>query len=366
MLRRSRLPFTTSAMGALVLSLGLAVQPASAGGHHGKSRGQYVALPAGSQFAAGGSQGLVPVSLPGTAGFYTPAVASYNFAPAATIGYSQYAPAATYFAGYQPAAAFGTAEFAGFMLSESAAIAAYNGSPELAYRLGGKFPLLHRKLTTHAQVLKTNGVKGSKLRDVLKGVALPLIGEILGFAVPGSGPIFNEVMNVLGGIADEVDPTATTPAAGGDLATSGGGTVINVFLETKDGKLTAKAVVGDGTGKVSVKPAHEGGVEPNNKAGTVPPVIPVDPAGVPKLAANDQPALDTIRTTITQVASDMKSLKADVAQSQAATADLAAKVARAKAVATKDAADQTAADDADKAATAARAKADAAVKAAAQ
>ncbi len=363
MLRRSRLPFTTSAMGALVLSLGLAVPTASAGGHHGKYRAQYVVAP-GSHFVAGGSQGLVPVSLPGTAGFSTPAAASYYLAPAGTAGFSQFAPSASFFSGNQTAA-FGTAEFAGFLPTESAAVAAYNGSPELASRMGGKFPPLHRKLTTHAQVLKNNSVKGTKLRDILKGVALPLIGDILGFAVPGSGPIFNEVMNVLGGIADQVDPSATTSAGGGDPATPGVGTTINVFVDTKTGPPTATAVVAASDGKAPLTPVNEGAVVPVHSGGT-PPVVPAGAPGTAKPAADDQSAADAIRTTITQVANDMKSLKADVAQTQAATADLAAKVARAKAVATKDAADVTAANDADTAATAARARADAAVKAAAR
>lgn len=294
MLLRSRLNHTPSALGALVLGLGLAAQPVMAGGHHrGRYVGQLVAVPVGGPYVVGGSHTLVPVG--GNAGFYAPAAMSY------------YAPAAAYAGSYGVAApaAYNTAGYAGFSTAESAA---YSGSPTLGAHLGGNFPLFHRKVTSSAQLLKKNGVGGKQLLKILKDEALPILGELLGVAVPGSGPIFDEVMKIVDGIAGQVDPTAV-PAGAGEAA--GVGTTINVFLDTKNGPPTATAVVVGGGAKPgtgsAVDPAT-GAVIPANPVGTrptVPEAGDVVPP-VPKPPGEEQPTMKDLKASIEASNKDLK------------------------------------------------------------
>jgi hypothetical protein len=297
MLRRSRLTHTASAIGALVLSLGLAVQPAAAGGghHRGKYVGQLVVVPAGGAYVAPGSHGLVPVGA--SAGYYTPAAMSYYAPTAAYLGaYTVAAPAASSAAGY-----------AGFTPGESAA---YTGSPTLAAHLGGNFPLFHKKLTANAHLLKKNGVGGGQLLKILKDGALPILGEILGVAVPGSGPIFDEAMKIVEGIAGQVDPTAVPATTGEAPGTAGAGTTINVFLDTKNGPPTATAIVVGGARPAAVNAVDptSGAIIPNTPPGTRP-VVPVGgdpvPPAIPK-PADDQPTMKDLKASIDELAAAVK------------------------------------------------------------
>ncbi len=331
MLLRSRLTGANPPLGALVLSLGLAAQPVMAGGHHrGRYVGQLVAVPVASPYVDGGPLTLAPAG--GNIGYYVPAAVSLSpTAPAYPGTYGaiapsymgSYNPMAPAYAGpnsatapasfaartaaragtYNPTApaASGATNYVGFTPVESAA---YSDSPTLAARLGGNFPLFHKRITASAQLLKKNGVGGSQLLKILKDGALPLMGEIMGVAVPGSGPIFDELMRIIEGIADQVDATAT-PTSGEGRPARGVGTTINVFLDTKSNPPTATAVVVSGT----ARPANTDAGDPaTSPAPDTRPVRPGagDAVPSPLRPAGEEPTMKDLKTSIDELAAAVR------------------------------------------------------------
>lgn len=309
MSRRSRLPLTIPAMGAMLVSLGLAAQPAAAGGHHRGSHARQVwVVTAGGQTAAGVPSGFVS---PPPVGSHA-AATQYHAAPGyyGSSALNNAAPSMVYYGNYAPAAAPAFGGLVGFAPAETEA---YNASPALRTYLGASFPLLHRKLSTHAQALSRNGVKGGQLLNTLKDVALPILGEILGIAVPGSGPIFDEVMSIVSKIAVQTDPTATTPSTVDTSPAPGVGTTINVFLDTKSSPPTATAIVAGIGDKSSTRVAP-----PVAPIGITPPIAPPNAPPLPPVPAGEEkPSLKDIQATLQQLVNDVNTLKADAAKAKA-------------------------------------------------
>jgi hypothetical protein len=221
-----------SALGAVVLGLGIVAEPAVAGGW--LFHKAYVAYPAGGPAVGAGS--YIPATLPGAASYmpayYYPAPAAYTYPT------SYYAPTA-----YAPAAYGYGAQLMGFSADEQAS---YYSHPALAAHLGNTFPQFHKGLVAHAKALKKSGTRGTQLVNALQGFATNILPGILSL-VPG-GQLANEVLDVVGNVATQVDSStpATRPRGGSGRGVTPGGTVGGApVLSGGSGSQTTPS--GDGT-----------------------------------------------------------------------------------------------------------------------